>query len=210
MCDAPDPNGDFDADGVACPDDCDDTAPTVGPGFGEVCDGLDNDCNGAVDEHPDCDCERVFRGPRPYLFCPTTRAYDGAASRCERYGTGLVAIDTAAENDWIKAELRRRGRDDWWIGLTDRGDENVWRWSDGREAEFRDFARRQPDDYFGEDCVEMWAAEDLRWNDNDCGSFERGICEPLCIAGTDADGDGFTGCGQDCDDTDPAIGEACP
>ncbi|MDI1482053.1 putative metal-binding motif-containing protein [Polyangium sp. y55x31] len=38
-------------------DDCDDTIPAVhGDGF-EVCDGLDNDCSGAVDDHPTIDFE---------------------------------------------------------------------------------------------------------------------------------------------------------
>jgi murein DD-endopeptidase MepM/ murein hydrolase activator NlpD len=30
--------------------DCDDTEPSVNPGASEICDGLDNDCDGAVDE----------------------------------------------------------------------------------------------------------------------------------------------------------------
>ena len=30
--------------------DCDDTDSTVYPGATEVCDGLDNDCNGQIDE----------------------------------------------------------------------------------------------------------------------------------------------------------------
>jgi len=34
--------------------DCDDAAPTVHPGAAEICDGLDNDCDGSVD--PGCDC----------------------------------------------------------------------------------------------------------------------------------------------------------
>jgi MYXO-CTERM domain-containing protein len=34
--------------------DCDDSEPTVYPGADEICDGLDNDCDGTVD--PGCDC----------------------------------------------------------------------------------------------------------------------------------------------------------
>ena len=42
---------DGDADGVEnCDGDCDDTEPTVYPGAPEIPDGLDNDCNGAVDD----------------------------------------------------------------------------------------------------------------------------------------------------------------
>jgi hypothetical protein len=41
---------DEDGDGVMAVDDCDDTDPNVSPDAAEVCDGLDNDCNGEVDD----------------------------------------------------------------------------------------------------------------------------------------------------------------
>ena len=41
---------DDDRDGWICSLDCDDTQSAVHPGAAEICDGLDNDCNGAVDE----------------------------------------------------------------------------------------------------------------------------------------------------------------
>lgn len=46
-CDCPDADG----DGVTiCEGDCDDTNPAASPNALEVCDGIDNDCNGQVDE----------------------------------------------------------------------------------------------------------------------------------------------------------------
>ncbi len=52
--DADDPDcacADDDLDGVTlCDGDCDDTNETVFPGAPEICDGLDNDCDEAVDE----------------------------------------------------------------------------------------------------------------------------------------------------------------
>ena len=42
---------DFDGDGfTVCEGDCDDNNPDIYPGNTEICDGLDNDCNGEVDE----------------------------------------------------------------------------------------------------------------------------------------------------------------
>lgn len=55
-------NNDQDADGYDATVDCDDENPAVHPGLVEVCDGLDNDCNGLADEgltintfYPDAD-----------------------------------------------------------------------------------------------------------------------------------------------------------
>ena len=45
---------DSDGDGVNACDDCDDGNPETYPGGGEVCDGLDNDCDGGADEDSVC------------------------------------------------------------------------------------------------------------------------------------------------------------
>ena len=55
---------DADGDGVAAEDaggaDCDDSRPGVWPGAAELCNGLDDDCDGAVDEPGALDGEPVF------------------------------------------------------------------------------------------------------------------------------------------------------
>jgi len=45
---------DRDGDGHLSYEDCDDNNPAVHPGAAEICDGLDNDCNGKVDDAPPC------------------------------------------------------------------------------------------------------------------------------------------------------------
>lgn len=46
------PNLDRDQDGYPVPEDCNDEDPLTNPGSLEVCDGVDNDCDGGVDNEP--------------------------------------------------------------------------------------------------------------------------------------------------------------
>jgi len=48
-CDGSSQYQDKDSDGYAACEECDDSKPKVYPGAPELCDGLDNDCNGAAD-----------------------------------------------------------------------------------------------------------------------------------------------------------------
>src|SRR5207244_3290049 len=51
-----DPAKDNDGDGYLFADDCDDRNPLINPGAYDVAgDGVDNDCNGKVDDVEDCD-----------------------------------------------------------------------------------------------------------------------------------------------------------
>jgi hypothetical protein len=45
---------DADADGYGAACDCNDADPATHPGAAEVCDGRDNDCDGAIDDQPAC------------------------------------------------------------------------------------------------------------------------------------------------------------
>jgi hypothetical protein len=53
------PQVDADGDGFGAECDCDDKDPAVNPGAAEVCDGVDNNCNGLVDEGFDADGDGI-------------------------------------------------------------------------------------------------------------------------------------------------------
>jgi hypothetical protein len=70
-CDDTDPDlnaADLDADGYGtCADDCDDEDPVLHPGAYEEADGIDNDCDGVVDEGP---CQLLFDGWDDLMLMP--------------------------------------------------------------------------------------------------------------------------------------------
>jgi hypothetical protein len=71
--------------------DCDDAAPTVFPGAGELCDGLDNDCNGTVDDgavvpgvwYPDGDGDSFGAAGPTLSSCQQPAGYVPVARDCD-------------------------------------------------------------------------------------------------------------------------------
>ncbi len=90
-------------DGVDCRGpDCDDSDNTVNPGAAEVCDGADNDCNGAVDDNlfgPDCAQTRgVCAGSRQKCADGEWAMCGGVASFGAEYEADETACDSL-DND---------------------------------------------------------------------------------------------------------------
>ncbi|MFZ1704022.1 MAG: MopE-related protein [Saprospiraceae bacterium] len=74
---------------VSNPDDCEDTNANVRPGATEVCDGMDNNCNGLIAESPDLDSDGVCDDDDncPDSFNPGQEDLDnnGVGDLCESY-----------------------------------------------------------------------------------------------------------------------------
>jgi hypothetical protein len=97
-------NTDSDGDGVSsCDSDCDDGDPTTYPGAWEICDGIDNDCDGAPTEYEvdldsdgymlcDGDCDDADPGTYPTA---EEMCEDGIDNDCD----GLVDEDCSDDDD---------------------------------------------------------------------------------------------------------------
>jgi hypothetical protein len=68
-CTDADGDGYFAQGGCGTPVDCNDADPIMHPGAPEVCDGYDNDCDGAIDNRPSCQqvCDQPFADAQPRL-----------------------------------------------------------------------------------------------------------------------------------------------
>lgn len=207
---------DLDEDGVtACAGDCDDDDPTVRPSSPEVCDGVDNDCDDAVDEGTSCVDDDGDGVSEDAGDCDDTRAdigptavedpSNGRDDDCD--GTVDVGVqdfdadgvgETAGDCDDSNADVYPGapelpdGFDNDCDGFVDEGTVASDDDGDGVTERAGDCDDADPATLPG-------AAESVDGRDNDCdGRVDDGT------AVYDDDGDGFTERGGDCDDADPA------
>ncbi len=106
---------DADGDGYGADDDCDDTDPAVHPGAEELCDQLDNDCDGVVDDgFGDADGDGLDD-----CVDPTPGGFDGAEGREEPLSVQLHLHGSLSEFDatmaWHTNQAEMYGIDVlWW------------------------------------------------------------------------------------------------
>ena len=203
--------------------DCDDLDPDVSPGATEVCDSIDNDCDGGVDNTDDIDVTDQDRDGYPASACALGTDCDdqnagihpGVAETCNDVdedcdgivdnkdvdGDGSVDADCGGsdcdDDDTAfspnASELCSDGLDNNCNGTIDGGDADADGYPSDECAGGTDCNDADPTIHPGE--VEF--CDDI---DQDCDGLDDDV---------DADGDGdyspYCG-GDDCDDTDPTVG----
>ncbi len=203
-CDGSTGSADNDGDGFAACTECDDGEATVQPGAAEICDGLDNDCDGAADEglsstwYSDSDGDGYGNAGIVREACAQPAGYVSGATDCN---------DSSADFYPGAWERDCTGLDDTNCdGYTGSGDNDGDGWTACTECDDGD-AGVNPD-----------AVEVCDGIDNDCdGAADEDAAQ---LFYPDGDGDGFgtdsgaiTGCaapagyaasGGDCDDGDTA------
>jgi len=212
--------------------DCDDTDPTINPGQTELCDGIDNDCDGGVDInaadaptwHLDVDGDGFGDPGSAVTEClaPPNTILDGSDCDDSRADVSPAAVEVCdnADNDCN--------------GLVDdNASDAVPFWPDldgdgygvpGNQI----FACSAPADHAGND-TDCDDADSFSWpgapelcdlKDNDCdGDVDEEVVDVTWYADSDGDGfgddddtvldcvppDGFVASGGDCDDGDDGV-----
>ena len=144
-------------------------------------------------------CNGFFVIPR-VLILPTCHIVDASLTSngfytdslltvngCDSVVTLDLTINNSSEQWWLKQVIAYDSAvadEPYWIGLNDRGpDEGVFYWASGEAVTYTAWSPRygQPDDWYGEDCVEInrWGDPpgSADWNDLECTDDLRYICE---------------------------------
>lgn len=178
-------------------------SPTCEPT--ERCDGLDNDCNGKIDDGSVCpeSCSAEQYEGHAYVLCVSDAVTaDEAAMQCTKLGSGpaftleLAWIESSGENDFLRQWIMDTAPTDGviWMGASDQVKEGTWVWGSGPGAEqffassdngggspymdrFNDFGEGQPGSSRGldEDCGAFDARVDWHWSDRACSESMVGF-----------------------------------
>lgn len=130
---------DGDGDGFdGCTTDCDDALSSVHPGAPEACNLKDDDCNGILDDAPECpDCYDLSTPGGDYSLCFQPATWMDARARCQERGQDLASIHDETTNLMLPWDLlEKTGYAESWIGLNDIDVEGTPVWSDGSPYDF--------------------------------------------------------------------------
>jgi hypothetical protein len=145
----------------------------------ETCNGLDDDCDGAIDDGlAFCQCAMATFGGHTYAFCPQPSTWNAGSAVCSSGGYHLVAINSGAENNFVFNTANTISNDKWWIGLNDIAQEGTFVWENGSPVTYTNWAPGEPNDSGSEDCGQINRFfPETTWNDEPCGFQLFFICE---------------------------------
>ncbi|GFH47483.1 hypothetical protein CTEN210_03958 [Chaetoceros tenuissimus] len=133
-------------------------------GILEECKSTNKDCllSFLSQDKESCSCYE-----RKNYIClnPEMKWYAGHQRVSIENGANLVKIECSGQNEIVKAFI---GDKRVWIGANDMSKEDSFRYEDGSDLRYSNFAPGKPDNTNNEDCVEMGGPYGVEWNDRQC------------------------------------------
>ncbi|KAB5571462.1 hypothetical protein PHYPO_G00225220 [Pangasianodon hypophthalmus] len=110
-----------------------------------------------------------------YVHFTERMNWTNAEQHCRELNSHLLSITSKQEQIFINDNIW----DNQWIGLTDRDQQNEFRWTDGSPLEYEDWIPRQPDNYINapEECVAMIRHEFGQWTNVPCNYLLPFTCK---------------------------------
>ena len=176
--------------------DCHDMSANAHPGISEMCDAIDNDCDGVFDEYDALTnaeacggCTFKIYDDKLYYFCQNFLEWSPAEEYCAAHGLHLAKDNGGPEHDWLLMQMGDTGM--WWIGANDMAEEGTFKWvSDGSSVAGDLWGNSEPNDQVWvvtdvADCVLLidsngefgYPGTGGRWNDHMCNDDFKFICE---------------------------------
>ncbi|XP_028297188.1 collectin-12 [Gouania willdenowi] len=129
---------------------------------------------------PGCPPEFIRFGVSCYYISSGSQRlnFDEAFQFCSEKSSHMLIVTSNEEQEFVQDAIAGKGY--FWLGLTDREEENVWKWVDGSLPVFKKWKPGQPDNWThghedGEDCAGL--VHNANWNDFYCSDRIGFICE---------------------------------
>jgi hypothetical protein len=117
-----------------------------------------------------------------YFTSTEKKTWERSQEDCQGREADLVVINSREEYVFIQG----LNKETFWIGLTDRVEEGIWKWVDRTALTTAYWGREQPNDQNGmeEDCAVRWSdlsTTDNGWHDAPCNELYFWICEKIAF-----------------------------
>ncbi|CDQ71811.1 unnamed protein product [Oncorhynchus mykiss] len=139
----------------------------------------------AADKKSPCPTDWFQFNSRCFMFVQTARTWPEAERHCMFLGANLASVHSSEESQFLQALVLIKTGDFplTWIGGYDAVQANVekdrlWFWSDGSKFDHQNWAKDEPNNYYGarEPCVQMNFGGKDAWNDELCGRRYPSVC----------------------------------
>lgn len=117
-----------------------------------------------------------------YCFSLTKATWNKAQTLCKKQSAILSYVYSLKESDWISESCKKHLGSSSWIGGKRVKYRYQWIFETGtRTMNFTNWAPNEPVPYTNNNyiCVQLWAAQQYKWDDFDCNQQQSFVCKSL-------------------------------